>query len=103
MTMLWMTTMKVRLSSNRMPSGRHLNILDSGISEGEMDMDLPKESNASASKRKAYEVDFDTLPQDVVESLIRKDIEHISSIFGISVSMWLVNGWIVLLTACGHV
>lgn len=40
----------------------------------------------SSSKRRIYEVDFDTLPQEAVEDLIRKDVEYIGSIFGVDVS-----------------
>ena len=39
----------------------------------------------SSSKRKIYEVEFDTLPQEAVEGLIRKDVEYISSILGVEV------------------
>ena len=52
-----------------------------------MELDIPRDNDASSSKRKAYEVDFDALSQDAVENLIRKDVEHISSIFGIPVSL----------------
>ena len=49
----------------------------------DLDMDMPK--GGDSSKLKPYEVEFDTLTQEAVETLIRKDLEHISSIFGISV------------------
>ena len=62
-----------------------LTSTDSGISEEEMDMEITRGGLTSAGKRKACEVDFDTLPQGSVEALIRKDVEHISSIFGVSV------------------
>ena len=48
-------------------------------------MEITRGGLTSAGKRKACEVDFDTLPQGSVEALIRKDVEHISSIFGVSV------------------
>ncbi|KAL5507452.1 hypothetical protein ACEPAH_6908 [Sanghuangporus vaninii] len=57
---------------------------DSGISEEEMDIELARDGLTSAGKRKACEVDFDTVTQDAVEALIRRDVEHISSIFGVS-------------------
>lgn len=59
---------------------------DSAISEDEMDIEMPRDGDNSSSKRKACEVEFDTLPQEAVEALIRKDVDHISSIFGVSVS-----------------
>ena len=55
------------------------------MSEGDMELDPPLDDRASSSKRKAYEVEFDSLPQNAVETLIRKDVDHISSIFGVSV------------------
>lgn len=42
--------------------------------------------DASSSKHKVYEVPFESLPQEAVEELIRKDIDHICSIFGVNVS-----------------
>ena len=43
--------------------------------------------DVSSSKHKIYEVDFESLPQDAVEQRIRKDIDHICSIFGVSVRL----------------
>ena len=67
------------------PPRSTLTSTDSAISEDEMDIEMPRDNLTSAGKRKASEVDFDTLAQETVESLIRKDVEHISSIFGVSV------------------
>ncbi|KLO16943.1 hypothetical protein SCHPADRAFT_901105 [Schizopora paradoxa] len=59
----------------------------SAISEDDMDgIDTYRDDYAaqpSSSKRKIYEVEFDTLPQEAVEGLIRKDVEYISSILGV--------------------
>jgi len=41
---------------------------------------------SSASKRKIYEVEYDTLSQEAVEVLMLKDVEYISSVFGVDVS-----------------
>lgn len=51
-----------------------------------MDLEPIKEEREAAPKRKVYEVEFDAMAQEVIEGLIRKDIDHISSIFGVSVS-----------------
>ncbi|KAI5119853.1 hypothetical protein M0805_000687 [Coniferiporia weirii] len=57
---------------------------DSAISEDEMEMELPRSDRGLMGKRKACEVEFDIVPQEAVESLIRKDVDHLSSIFGVS-------------------
>lgn len=59
---------------------------DSAISEDDIALMMPRDGGISAGKRKACEVEFDAMPQEVVERLIRKDVDHISSIFGVSVS-----------------
>lgn len=46
---------------------------------------------ATLSKRKVSDVDFETMAQADVEALIRRDTEHICSIFGISVRIRLVK------------
>lgn len=63
-----------------------LTVADSAISDDDMAIVMPRDGGISAGKRKACEVEFDTMPQEVVEGLIRKDVDHISSIFGVSVS-----------------
>ncbi len=72
----------------------------SAISEDDMDaMDTYRDDYSvqpSSSKRKSYEVDFDTLPQEAVEELIRKDVEYISSIFGVEVCLCSIVANIVL-------
>lgn len=45
----------------------------------------------TTSKRKIYEVDSESMTQVDVETLIRKDIDHICSIFGIAVSIHLLK------------
>lgn len=55
-----------------------------------MDADVFKDdfvANPSKRKRKIYEVDCDSMSQEAIEELIRKDVDHISSIFGIDVSV----------------
>jgi ariadne-1 len=39
----------------------------------------------TANKRKIYDVDHESMAQSDIEALIRKDVEHICSIFGITV------------------
>ncbi|TDL25950.1 hypothetical protein BD410DRAFT_783951 [Rickenella mellea] len=59
---------------------------DSAISDDEMDADAFKDDlivDSSRGKRKVYEVDFESMSQDAVQALIKKDVDHISSIFGI--------------------
>ena len=63
-----------------------LSQLDSAISEDEMEMDSITEVRTSQLKPKVSEVECSALPQSVVEQNLSKDIEHISSIFGVSVS-----------------
>ena len=70
----------------RVSQGNTLTDLDSGMSDADMDLDGAVDERPSAFKRKTYEVEFDSLPQSAVETLIRKDVDHISSIFGVSVS-----------------
>ena len=59
----------------------------SDISEDEMEVDAFGGSLAepTSNKRKIYDVEFESLTQTDVEALIRKDVEHICSIFGITV------------------
>ena len=40
---------------------------------------------ANKGKKKSYEVDYDDLTQAMVEDLIKADVDHISSIFGVDV------------------
>lgn len=93
MTMTWLLTTKVRAPhcrSNALFRVTNHSRAGSAISEDDMDaIDTYREDYAvqpSSSKRKIYEVDFDTLPQEAVEDLIRKDVEYIGSIFGVDVS-----------------
>lgn len=58
---------------------------DSAISEDEMEMDPIAVVRASASKAKVSEVESSSMSQEIVEVSISKDIEHISSIFGVPV------------------
>lgn len=41
---------------------------------------------APKGKRKAYEVEYESLSQEAVEKLIKDDVEHICGIFGVDVS-----------------
>lgn len=50
-----------------------------------MDLEIHSVDANATGKRKACEVEFDALSQDAIEVLIRKDIDHICSIFGIPV------------------
>ncbi|EJD02922.1 uncharacterized protein FOMMEDRAFT_20123 [Fomitiporia mediterranea MF3/22] len=61
-----------------------MNTQDDAISEEEMDIEMHKGTITSEGKRKACEVEFDTMPQESVEALIRKEVDHITSIFGVS-------------------
>ena len=85
-------TMKVRVPhcrSNALFRVSDRSCAGSAISEDDMDgIDTYRDDFApqpSSSKRKIYEVEFDTLPQEAVEGLIRKDVEYISSILGVEV------------------
>ena len=60
------------------------------VSEDDLDMVAPKNLSAG-SKRKAYEVDFEAYAQEAVENLIRKEIDHVTGIFGISVSTGIAS------------
>lgn len=42
---------------------------------------------SSKGKRKSYEVDYESLSQSAVEKLMQQDMEHISGIFGVDVSL----------------
>lgn len=55
-----------------------------------MEMDPIAVVRASASKAKVSEVESSSMPQDIVEVSISKDIEHISSIFGVPVSPHII-------------
>ncbi|THH10672.1 hypothetical protein EW145_g1168 [Phellinidium pouzarii] len=67
-----------------MDEDEDIDAQDDAISEDEMEIDFSRHDRISSGKQKAYEVEYDTMPQEVVESLISKDIDHISSIFGVS-------------------
>lgn len=49
--------------------------------------------NAEKARHKYSEVDFDSLAQDHVEALMHKEVEHISGIFGVDVSLhyWILS------------
>ena len=49
------------------------------------DVDSPQDGLATNHDRKAYEIEFEALPQEAVEALIREDVEKISSLFSVSV------------------
>lgn len=69
-----------------------LNIADSAISEDEL-YELPRDPYMQTAHRRACDVEFDPLPQEAVEAAIRKDIDHISSIFGVSVGFHLLKAY----------
>lgn len=54
-----------------------------------MDLDVLDESVKYSGKaaRKVYQVEFESLSQNAVEQLIKQDVEHISSIFGVEVNI----------------
>jgi ariadne-1 len=43
----------------------------------------------SKGKRKSYEIDYDSLSQEAVDKLAQQDVDHISGIFGVDVSLFL--------------
>lgn len=43
----------------------------------------------SKGKHKSYEIDYESLTQGAVEKLMQAEIEHISGIFGVDVSLGL--------------
>jgi ariadne-1 len=62
-----------------------------------MDMDTYNEDFkvTSGNKKKAYEIDYESLSQAAVEKLMQADIEHICGILGVDVSLslyWSYNG-----------
>jgi ariadne-1 len=60
-------------------------VKDSASSEEGMDLDTFNVS--SKGKQKCYEVDYSTLAQRDVERQMCDDIDHISGIFGVDVSL----------------
>lgn len=62
---------------------------DSAPSDAEMDMDAFNEDFkvSSKGKLKSYEIDYESLTQGAVEMLMQADIEHISGILGVDVSL----------------
>ena len=64
---------------------KKLSTVDSGMSDA--DVDSPQDLLATNHDRMAYEIEFESLPQDAIEALIRKDVEQISGIFGVSVRL----------------
>lgn len=40
---------------------------------------------AAKTKRKPYEVEYESLSQQAVEKLMQRDVEHICGIFGVEV------------------
>ncbi|THH12787.1 hypothetical protein EW146_g7372 [Bondarzewia mesenterica] len=60
----------------------------SASSEDDMDMDVFQDDIKIVSdkgKKRAYEVEFEDLTQCMVEDLMKADVDHISSIFGVDV------------------
>ena len=70
-----------------------------------MDLEYQRIDANASGKRKACEVDFDTLSQDAIEGLIRKDVDDICSIFGVPVrnSCPIVfdNSWVLIVSTVG--
>lgn len=55
-----------------------------------MDMDVFNDDfkiTSTKGKRKSYEIDYDSLSQSDVEKLMVQDVDHISGIFGVDVSI----------------
>ncbi|GBE80423.1 hypothetical protein BKA93DRAFT_828403 [Sparassis latifolia] len=52
-------------------------------SASEMEIDGLNDGFDSGSRRKVYEVDYESLSQSQVEALMKADVDHISSIFGV--------------------
>lgn len=72
-----------------------IHIADSSISEDDMDLEMHRIDANASGKRKACEVEFESLTQDAIERLIRKDIDHICSIFSIPVRNCSVFGAVI--------
>jgi ariadne-1 len=64
--------------------------LGSAPSDDDVDMDGFNDDfkvTSSKGKRKSYEIDYESLSQTDVEKLMSQDIDHISGIFGVDVSV----------------
>jgi ariadne-1 len=42
----------------------------------------------SKGKRKSYEIEYHSLSQEAVDKLAQQDVDHISGIFGVDVSLF---------------
>ena len=60
-------------------------------SQSEMDLDILGDEVKFKSTRKIYQVEYKSLSQPEVEQLIAQDVEHISGIFGVEVSIALTD------------
>ena len=62
-----------------------------------MELDPLGDFNEGPSKRKVYEVDYESLSQAEVEKQMQGDVDYITSLFGVTVS-----GMLCCHTICAH-
>jgi len=68
-------------------SSNVLRYLCTDVSDAEQSEDEDMESFVPLqSKRKPYEIDYESLNQTAVETLMQEDIDHICGILGVDVS-----------------
>ena len=57
------------------------------VSDVEMDGFNEVHTRSGSGKRKAYEIEYDSLSQSAVEKLMQSDIDHVCGILGVDVSL----------------
>lgn len=67
-------------------------------SASEMELDPLGDYNEGPSKRKIYEVDYESLSQAEVEKQMQGDVDYITGLFGVTVS-----GLLSCHTICAHI